>query len=96
MDKLHFYLEQPVRQTVHKQITASTLFMQHHPVGTHGCDVIPRPRRQRDVSGENITHRSERWQSEGLSEMVPCGTETEGGGRWRGREGAGRLLASLT
>lgn len=39
----------------------------------------PRPGRKRDVSGENITRRSEPWQSEGLSEMVPRGTEMEGG-----------------
>lgn len=77
MYKLHFPLEQPVDQTVHKQMTASTLLMQHHPVGTHGCDVIPRPRRKRDVSGENIPRRPEPWQSEGLSETAPRGTEVE-------------------
>lgn len=61
----------------------------------------PRPGRKRDVSGENITHRSEPWQSEGLSEMVPRGTEMEGGRRERVKRGVGGwrgglgLLASL-
>lgn len=48
----------------------------------------PRPGRKRDVSGENITHRSEPWQSEGLSEMVPRGTEMEGERRERVKRGA--------
>lgn len=31
------------------------------------------------MSGENITHRIEPWQSESLSEMFPHGTEMAGG-----------------
>lgn len=82
---------------MHKQITASTLRTQHHPVGTRGCDVIPRPRRKTDVSGENITRRSEPWQSEGLSEMVPRGTVMEGGGEVEVKRGSRLGLgASLT
>lgn len=58
-------------------------------VGARQGAEAARRRRKRDVSSENITHRIEPWQSEGLSEMVPHGTETvgEGGVREeRGRE----------
>lgn len=47
-------------------------------VGARQGAEAARRRRKRDVSSENITHRIEPWQSEGLSEMVPHGTETGG------------------
>lgn len=50
-------------------------------VGARQGAEAARRRRKRDVSSENITHRIEPWQSEGLSEMVPHGTETGGGER---------------
>lgn len=66
-------------------------------VGARQGAEAARRRRKRDVSSENITHRIEPWQSEGLSEMVPHGTER--GRRW-GEGGEGErngvgLLASL-
>lgn len=61
-------------------------------VGARQGAEAARRRRKRDVSSENITHRIEPWQSEGLSEMVPHGTET-GGRRGRGvREERGREM----
>lgn len=67
-------------------------------VGARQGAEAARRQRKRDVSSENITHRIEPWQSEGLSEMVPHGTET--GGRRGGEGGEGErngvgLRASL-
>lgn len=42
---------------------------------------VYRRRMRKEMRNENITHWVELWQSESLSEMVPHGRGTQGGGR---------------
>lgn len=67
-------------------------------VGARQGAETARRRQKRDVSSENITHRTEPWQSEGLSEIVPHGTEMgrrSGGEGGEGERNGVGLLASL-